>query len=493
VTRAPANHKIAVIDIGSNSVRLVVFDGNGRFPAVEFNEKVMCGLGRNLASSKKLHSEGMVSALQTLERFALLLQEMKVGDVRAVATAAVRDAENGKAFLEAVETRCKFKVQLLSGGEEARYSAMGVIAGIPEARGLVGDLGGGSLELVKVADGAVSDNVSLPLGPFLLMDEYKKGRAAVNARIADVLAQVPWIKDGKGQDFYGVGGAWRALARLHLERNNYPLHILHYYEMSRAQVLDFCAALSAMSVQSLAKVPRMPQRRAESLPVAAAVLQKLFEFSGARRLVVSALGLREGLVYAAMPEAVRKADPLLEACRDLARLSGRFPEHSEKLLQWTDPLFAKETPAQRRLRLAACMLADVAWRGHPDYRAEKVLSEVLFGRFGGIDHHGTALLALALYVCYGGTLGEGLSGDISRLLTEEDLARAKIIGLGLRLGQRLSGGTSSALGLATLELTGTTLLLKVQEAHQAMAGEVVVRRLEALAKAIGRKAAVVPV
>lgn len=486
-------HKIAVIDIGSNSVRLVVFEGNGRFPAVEFNEKVMCGLGRGLASGKKLYPEGMVSALQTLERFALLLQEMKVVDIRAVATAAVRDAENGTAFLEAVETRCKFKVKLLSGGEEARYSAMGVIAGIPEASGLVGDLGGGSLELVKVADGVVSDNITLPLGPFLLLDEYKKGRAAANTRIADVIAQVPWIKDGKGRDFYAVGGAWRALARLHLERCNYPLHILHYYEMSRAQVLDFCGALSGMSAQSLAKVPRMPQRRTESLPVAAAVLRKLFELSGARRLVVSALGLREGLVYAGMPAAVRKADPLLAACRELAEQSGRFPEHSEKLLHWTEPLFTNETPAEKRLRLAACMLADVAWRGHPDYRAEKVLSEVVFGRFGGIDHHSTALLALALYICYGGGLGEGMADDIARLLTEEDLSRAQVIGLALRLGQRLSGGTSSALRFATLELTDSTLNLKVQESHQAVAGEVVARRLEALARAIGRKAAVLPV
>lgn len=492
MTRTPSKHKIAVIDIGSNSVRLVVFEGAGRFPAVEFNEKVMCGLGRGLATGKRLHPEGMVSALQTLERFALLLQEMKVTDIRAVATAAVRDADNGKPFLEAVETRCKFKVTLLSGSEEARTSAMGVIAGIPEADGLVGDLGGGSLELIRVGGGQVGDNVTLPLGPFLLQDDYKKSRAATVARIADTLSQVSWLKDGKGKDFYAVGGAWRALARLHLERNSYPLHILHYYEMSRAQVLDFCTALSGMSAQSLAKVPRTPQRRIESLPIAAAVLRKIFELSGARRLVVSALGLREGLVYSAMPEAVRKADPLLDACRELAEHSGRFPEHSEKLLRWIDPLFTAETPAERRLRLAACMLADVAWRGHPDYRAEKVLSEVVFGRFGGLDHRGTALLALALYICYGGNLGEGLSASLLRLLTEEEVARAQLVGLSLRLGQRLSGGTSSALAYASLELTQDALYLKVRESHQAVAGEVVARRLETLAKAMGRKAAVVP-
>jgi exopolyphosphatase/guanosine-5'-triphosphate,3'-diphosphate pyrophosphatase len=492
VTYRPSDHRIAVIDIGSNSVRLVVFEGGGRFPAIAFNEKVMCGLGRTVAATRRLDPEGMVLALQTLDRFALLLREMRIKEVRAVATAAMRDAENGRAFVDAIETRCGFPVDLLSGGEEGRYSAMGVLAGIPEADGIVGDLGGGSLELVDIRQGAIGNAVSLPLGPLLLMDEFAKKRAAAIARIAETLQQAPWLGEGKGRDFYAVGGAWRALARLHLERGNYPLHILHHYEMDRAEVMEFCGVLAGMSAQSLVKAPRIAQRRLESLPMAAAVMRRIFELSGCRRLVISALGLREGLVYAAMPEELRKVDPLLDACGDIARRSGRFAEHADKLLEWTAPLFANESAADKRLRHAAALLSDVAWQGHPDYRAEKVLSEVLYGRFGGIDHRGAAKVALALYVAYGGTLGEGIAGDVERLLNNGDRNWSRTLGLGLRLAQRISGGTSSALRFARLEMSADTLFLKVQEPRQAIAGEVVCRRLDALAKAVGRKSAVLP-
>ncbi|MDA5194379.1 Ppx/GppA family phosphatase [Govanella unica] len=485
------DHRIAVIDIGSNSVRLVLFEGDGRFPAVAFNEKVLCGLGRNMSTSRKLDEKGMVMALQTLERFAILIKRMRVRDVRAVATAAVRAADNGSEFIEAITIRCGFKVQVLTGNEEARMSAMGVLAGIPDADGVMGDLGGGSLELVNIGPAGIGQNVSLPLGPFLLQDLMKKDKRALFAHIDDHLQRIPWFNIGRDRDFFTVGGAWRALARMHIEHTGYPLHILHHYRIPREDVLSLCTLVSSMSPQSLARIPNVAIKRAETLPFAATLLRRIFEVVKPKQLIVSALGLREGLIYSAMPEEVRKRDPLLDVCHDMAAQSGRFPEHAQALLDWTGPIFAGETVEDRRLRLATCMLSDVAWRGHPDYRADMVLLEVLYGRFGGLDHRGTALMALALYCCYGGTLDHEIA-HISRILDENDFKRAELMGLSLRLGQRLSGGTSSALKLARLEITKEALLLKVKAEQQTIAGEVVLRRLEALAKAIGRRAQIIP-
>lgn len=468
----------------------MVFEGEGRLPVVAFNEKALCGLGRSLAATGRLDETGMECAIATLDRFTILLREMGISNIRAVATAAVRDAENGADFIRTVEKRCGFPVRILSGVEEARASACGVLVGLPGADGLMGDLGGGSLEIVDLQGGSIGDGVTLPLSPFLLAERYARDRKATIKHIDRVLADVPWLRCGRDREFYAVGGAWRAIARIHMEQTGYPLHILQSYVVERRELLDICKVIANMSRASLARIPGVPTRRAENLPLAATILQRIFTTVKPARLVVSSMGLREGLLYQEMPPEVRRLDPLLESCHEIAELSGRFPEHAQNLQEWIDPLFPDEAPGDRRLRLAACMLSDVAWRGHPDYRAEKVLTEVLHGRFGGLDHRGAALIALALYICYGGEAGKGMAGTLERLLHEDDLLQARKIGLALRLGQRFSGGTSSALMLGRLEMTEDKVILKVKADAANMAGETVIRRLEALARVVGRRAAV---
>lgn len=485
-----SSKRIAVIDIGSNSVRLVIFEGDGRLPAVAFNEKALCGLGRSLTATGRLDEKGIECAFETLDRFAALLREMRITNIRAVATAAVRDAGNGAAFIADVEARCGFSVRILSGVEEARASACGVLMGLPGADGLMGDLGGGSLEMVNLQAGCIADGITLPLSPFLLSESFARDRKATIRHIDSVLSEVSWLECGRDREFYAVGGAWRAIARIHIDQTGYPLHILQSYVVEGAELLEICEVIANMSKASLARIPGVPARRAENLPLAATILQRIFTTVRPARMVVSSMGLREGLLYQEMTPEVRRLDPLLESCHELAELSGRFPEHAQNLLEWIDPLFPDDSAADRRLRLAACMLSDVAWRGHPDYRAEKVLTEVLYGRFGGLDHRGAALIALALYICYGGEAGKGMAGTLERLLHEDDALRARKIGLSLRLGQRFSGGTSSALKFGRLQLGDDRLVLAVPPAAPHMAGDAVRRRLEALARVLGRRAAV---
>ncbi|MBV8973063.1 MAG: Ppx/GppA family phosphatase, partial [Sphingomonadaceae bacterium] len=228
---APPSDLVGIIDIGSNSVRLVVYAGRTRTPAVIFNEKVMAGLGRGIAIDNRLSEASMQTAIAALCRFALLTRDMGVADLRVVATAAVREARNGPRFCRFVREACGLEIEIISGEAEARGAALGVIAGIPEADGVVGDLGGGSLELIRIAGGEVHDRISLPIGALRLDAVRRRGTRALSTYIGTALDKVKWAAKGEGKPFYTVGGSWRALTQLHIWSTDFPLPIIHQYAM----------------------------------------------------------------------------------------------------------------------------------------------------------------------------------------------------------------------------------------------------------------------
>ena len=327
----PDGRSVAVVDIGSNSIRLVVYESARRTPIPIFNEKVLCGLARGLNNTGKLSDEGVKMALSSLARFRALTDAMGVARIDVVATAAVRDAKNGSEFVDAVRDRCNFKVRILSGEEEARLSAQGVLSGIPEADGLMGDLGGGSVELVRIGGGET--------GSRKLIDKE--------------LAALPWLAEAKGKRFYPVGGAWRALARVHMAQSGYPLHVIHQYTIRAKPILDFTRFVSQLGPSTLRKTPGVSRQRVDSVPYAAYLLQRLVELTGAQDVVFSAFGLREGCLYDRLPPEDRRIDPLLSACQWEALRVGRATADGEFLFNWMSPLFPGEPARQKRLRLAA--------------------------------------------------------------------------------------------------------------------------------------------
>lgn len=477
-------HPVAVVDIGSNSVRLVVFEGPARSPAPKFNEKVLCGLGRGLAETGKLNEAGVEQTFETLQRFVALVGRMNVSDLHVVATAAVRDADNGKSFVAELEKRCGVRIRILTGPEEARFSALGVLSGIPEADGLVGDLGGGSLELVEVSPGKLGESVTLPLGPFRLQSLSDSAR---REHIDGALKGVPWLGRVKGRRLYLVGGAWRAIARIHMAQTNYPVHIIHNYRVSTAQAEDIVRLLSRQSRDSLARIEGVSRRRFDTLPLAALTLRRLLKRAAPSDVIFSAHGLREGLQFAALPDAVRKLDPLLVACRDMAAREGRFGEHGEELAQFVMPLFAGESGADGRLRFAACLLSDTAWRVSPDYRGEEAFRHILRAPFAGIDHASRARVALAVYARYQGGIDDKTTLPGLALVDDQEARWALKLGLALRLAHTLTGGSIGLAKEARLRLDGEKLVLEVSPSAEALIGEAVSRRLDALAKAVGRK------
>ncbi|BBD98678.1 Ppx/GppA family phosphatase [Sphingobium amiense] len=479
----PAHARTAIIDIGSNSVRLVVYDGPPRIPFILFNEKVMAGLGASLAKTGTIETEAMERGLRAVSRFARLCRTMKVGDIRCVATAAVRDASNGPDFIARAQAM-GLTVELLSGAQEAIGAAMGVLSGIPQADGIVGDLGGGSLELARIRGGQVEQTISLPLGVLRLPQIRAKGPRALERSVVRMLDKAGWAPE-PGLPFYMVGGSWRALARFDMQITQFPLPVVHQYEMTAARAEQLTRIVSHIDKARLKLIPAMTGSRVPTLPDAAALLSVVVRQLKSSRLVVSAYGLREGLLYEALPPDWRAQDPLLVAAEAEGEAQARFRGHGNRIDRWIAPLFPDDAPDMARIRRAACLLADVSWRANPDFRAERGVEIALHSNWVGISAVERAMLGQALHSHFGG----GLSSPpgLDRIASPDLLRRAALWGLAIRLAQRLSGGVEGPLDLSRLEREADRITLRLDDEDADLFGEAVDRRLRNLAQAMGLK------
>lgn len=485
---ASPEYRQAIIDIGSNSVRIVAYAGARRAPSVIFNEKVMAGLGRSLSSTGRIDDEAMARSIRALERFAALAKTMEIDDLRCVATAAVRDADNGQDIIDAA-ARIGLTVELLSGEQEAEAAGYGVIAAIPEADGIAADLGGGSLELVRIKDGKTWDKVSFQLGVLRLagiragIKDPKKAREEVAKHIRKTLRNAKWLEDVEDLPLYLVGGSWRSLARLEMEEDDHPLPIMHYHEMPAKAAGRIVEILGDLSVDDLRNIQGLSGQRIPTLHDAATLLQTLVKELKVSRLIVSSTGLREGLLYQKLPETIRQEDPLLAAAREEGQRLARFPEHGKLLDKWISPLFPDDDAAGERLRLAACLLSDVAWTATPDFRAERGLEIALHGDWLGIDIGGRIIMGQALFSCFGG--GADMFDGVHIKVATQQLRRAALWGLAMRLGQRLSAGVAEPLTETRLQRDGDIIRLLLPNGASSLYGEAVERRLRQLATAMG--------
>ncbi|MBA3666131.1 MAG: Ppx/GppA family phosphatase [Sphingomonas sp.] len=472
---------VGIIDIGSNSVRFVAYGGAARVPSVLFNEKVMAALGRGVARDGRLDEEAVAKTLQALARFRQLGREIGLKTLHTVATAAVRDAANGREFLKKVAA-LGLRPRLLSGEEEAELSGLGVVSAIPRANGIVADLGGGSLELIGVARGAAGEGISLPLG--VLRVGLHPDPAAIAKAIRDGLKGSRLKDAARSHGLYLVGGSFRALALLDMKTLGHPLPIVHHHRIADDRLPDLRAILESLGQDELKSLTGISTSRLPTLPAAVTILEAMVEELGPRRTIVSAFGLREGLLYRDLGEATRSQDPLLAAALEVGERLGRFGDHGAALDQWMDPLFPDEGADMQRLRLASCLLGDIAWNAHPDYRAERAVDMAIHGNWVGIDTHGRAVLGRALCTAFGGDGGFG--SKLSALLRPGEEERVSTWGKALRLAQRLSGGTESLLRKTSIALEPRKVVLTIPARHRDIYADAVERRLQQLAKALGR-------
>jgi exopolyphosphatase/guanosine-5'-triphosphate,3'-diphosphate pyrophosphatase len=471
----------AIIDVGSNTVRLVVYGGPARAPAVLHNEKVSAKLGKGVAETGKLSPKAAEAALAALARYRCLLDLQEVGTVDLVATAAVRDAADGAQFLERVAA-LGFAPRLLAGEEEALTSATGVLGAFPGAHGVVADLGGGSLELVDIDGVSATHGVSLPLGTLRLPPLRSGPPAAFRSRVEAMLAAADWSAP-PGATLYLVGGSFRAFARHAMKGIGWPSDDPHGVELPADKALVLARALAGTKADTLAPIAGVGSARLTALPDAAALLQALIETLSPARLVISSWGLREGIVFGALDPATRAEDPLLAGVAAFARHQGVTPAATALVARWTAGV-AGDAPADERLRRAAAALSLASAKVEPNLRAELAVDWAMRKRWIGVDSRGRALLAAAL-LANAGRLE--LPKPWRAYASAADLTAAQGWGLAVRLCRRFSGSAAEALGCSTLVRDGGTVRLSVGGRCAALVNDGVERDLKALATHLGLK------
>lgn len=477
--------RVGVIDVGSNSVRMVVFDGAARSPAYFYNEKIMCALGAGLSETGKLNPLGRKRALSAIRRFAALAEGMGILPLTAVATAAVREAEDGHDFCDEVERETGVKIFIIDGKEEARLSAQGVLLGWPGSYGLVCDIGGSSMELADLADGEVGQRVTSALGP-LKLREIKGGRKARRAYIRETVKDLhAEMNFETGKRLFLVGGSWRAIARVDMERRNYPLTVLHEYRMTPRRISRTAEYIRKSDLRDLRGRCSISDSRMSLVPYAVDVLREVVKVFKPKDVAVSSYGIREGMLYEQMPDALRERDPLIEAARYAENKDARLPGFGRQLYDFVIPLFPRAGWQQKRIVRAACLLHDVSWRAHPDYRAEVTFDNATRANLGGLKHSERVYLGLALLTRYTNKTDATLFDPLFAMLSAKQRREAEVLGKAMRLGAMLWINADERPGTLKWSKKKDVLTLTLNAHARPLFGEVAEVRLNTLASAIG--------
>lgn len=476
--RRPAPPPRAVIDIGSNTVRLVIYEGTARAPETVWNEKVAARLGRDLSDTGRIPEEAAREALDALARYSLIIRDLGIEDVQTVATAAARDADNGREFLDRVAA-LGLHPRLLSGEEEACASAMGALGAFPGAHGVVADLGGGSLELVSIHDNECHRAKSLPYGTLRL--PAMRAAGDFEAQLHETLGEVGWAAHHEGP-LYMIGGTWRALASYAQAQLDYPLTDPHGFVLSVEDADRMAAELVRADPAELMQISDISEMRAGYLPDAAALLRPLLAEFEPDSLVFSSWGIREGLLYSRLEPAQQSRDPLMAGISAFASARDVQVVDATLVSAWTADLVEHSKPGDERKRIAAAQLAASLRRVEPNLRMNCAVEWSLDKRWIDLSPRGRAMICAALIGALGRT---ELPERLHVLASEDDLREGVTWGLGLRLAQRLGGGTRESLSASRLKRKKTKLVLELEPSHAALAAGPVERELTVLAGWLG--------
>lgn len=487
---------VAVIDIGSNSVRLVVYEAMERSLVSIFNEKTLCGLGREVQTTGLLASDAVVKALTSLRRFRALCRVMKVGRVHAIATAACRDATNGPDFIAKAERICGEPIGFCRAARSKTLGAGGHFRRSQAGRHCRRSRRG-SLELIDVRGNRVRQGVTLPLGGLALQDTSHKSLKRAERIVKNDISEIAQLKAGRGRTFYAVGGTWRALARIHIIQSAYPLQVMHGYSIPAADALDFARRLRRLvAADMLANIEAVSEARRPLLAYAALVLEYIIRTAKPKTVVFSTYGVREGLLYSMLPEKERAKDGLICAAQTLNELLSRSARHAEELIGWTDRLVRvaklRETEEDRRLRHAACLLSDIGWRVHPDHRGEQTMSLITNGNFGAVSHQGRAFLALAVFYRYAGLSEQNEPPALIRALVPPSMVeRARVLGAAFRVAHLISAARPGVLPAIHFRSQGRKLMLVFEHRMVDLVADRVGSRFKQLARLVGRTGTIV--
>ncbi|WP_336294599.1 Ppx/GppA family phosphatase [Bartonella sp. CB169] len=479
---------VAVIDIGSNSVRLVIYEALVRSPTVLFNEKVLCGLGQSVAKTGFLEEKSIKMALQTLKRFRTLCLQIGADEIYTLATAAAREAKNGLEFIQDAENILQNKIYLLSGSEEAVYSAYGVISTFYKPKGISGDLGGGSLELTNINNSDVGKGITLPLGSLQLQYMSNNNLEEAVKITNEQFHKSAIVCKGMARHFYAVGGTWRNLAKLHMATKCYRLPVMHGYEVDAIEMEGFLRLVASGSVDEMKGISAVSQNRRQLLSYGAIVLIELIQYMGFEKIIFSGAGVREGFLYSRLLQEIRVSDPLIAACTEMAILQARSPKQAEELIDFTTNAFEtfgiSETENECRYRKAACLLADIGWRIHSDYRGNEAANQIALGSYPGISHEGRIYVALAVFFRHTSLQIDKESLPIFQLATKRIIKKARILGEVMRIANLFSASTAGVLPYLSWRKKTDHVVLYIPRRYADLLGECPIGRLKKLSKIV---------
>ncbi len=473
--------RVGVIDVGSNSVRMVVFDGAARSPAYFFNEKVLCGLGRDISETGVLHVEGRARALRAMERFAALARSYGVTSLQAVATAAVRDAADGPAFCEEVKQKTGIEIQVIAGRTEAKLSAQGVFLGWPTASGVVCDIGGSSLEFAVVENGQVIATETTTMGVFRLLEQGDNPSWA-----KENLRQISEKLNVKHKPLFLVGGAFRAFTKVDIALSQHPLSVIQGYELNPTEIRDTVTAIEGLGEDGIVDLLGRSNSRLKQIVPVSRLLSDMVEIFEPPRVTASAYGLREGVVYDQLDDETRGLDPLILAVKRMEGVEARFPNMGQQMARFLRPLAQDMSYPIQRLTVAACHLYDVAWQSHPEFRAQTCFDQAARANFGGLSHPERAFLSIALMHRYKVKEVKHLVKSLSMLVEEEHFILAKAVGLALRVGGLF--GAKDLEKYVSFDVQPETITLNIHNSRRELMGEIVEKRFAKLADVLNLKA-----
>lgn len=474
----PFEDAVAMIDIGSNSVRMMVYNAPTRVPIPVYTEKYLCGLGRGLAKTGQLNPAGAKEAAQVVARFLAMAKRMRVNRVEILATAAVRDASDGQDFAKQLERDNGTKVQVISGEREAELAAQGVLASFYQPRGITADLGGGSLELAYVNRDHIDFQSTFELGVLRLVDQSGGDIAEMERIISAHFKKAAWLKQVEVAKLYAIGGSFRTLAKLHMRKNKYPLPILHEYTIARASMGKLIGKIKAMTPEEIARLPGVPAKRANTLVAGSLMLQRLLQITKAEEIVFSVSGIREGYLFDKLKPDARMQDPLIASAADLAILAGRRGSYAGELEAWMKPLFKKEQLQFARLRQAFCMLSELAWMIDPNFKSEWAYHRIMQSALKGLNHKERVMLALAMYHRYQAKWKEEQPEFM--LLDEYERLWSRTVGIAGALAFHLTGGRSGNFDHAPLAVVNGEVTLSLDADASPLLTDTVTKRLEGL-------------
>ncbi len=471
------NPLVGVIDIGSNSVRLVIYDRLKRVPRPIFNEKASCGLGHGIHFTGKLDPRAKAHAHDTIERYAYLCRTMGIEKLYSVATAAIRDAADGPEFIRELSQQLGITIEIITGEREAQLAAQGVLSSIYQPEGIAGDLGGGSLELVSIRHQHVQHQATFQAGSLRLIDSCGGDLALMRKQIKEMLKDVHWLKHAR-RSFFAIGGGFRSIAQVHMRQQKYPVRILHQYTVPAETLYPFFSYLLTLNPKEVDQLKGLASKRNESFLPSVVVLEEILKQMDPEEVVFSAAGIREGLIYEKLPPQEYLRDALTAS---ISALTGRDMDsdpYSNSLLRWQEQLITQESAEEKRLRVAACQLSDIALAVSPDFRAEWVFEHILVASLYGLDHRERVMLALAAYFRHKNKCK--MESPALNLLREEDWVWAKLVGQLCGIGFHLSAGVGEILDHITLEVKGADITIHSEEKVRRILPEEATKRLEGL-------------